>query len=74
MTMLHEFLTANREELVMRCRAKVTKRAAPQPTTIELEHGVPLFLEQLIAALRLEIGTPLARSCCVRSQTPMSGW
>ena len=56
--MLHEFLTANREQLVMRCRAKVAKRAAPAPTAIELEHGSPLFLDQLIGALREEPAAP----------------
>ena len=56
--MLHEFLTANRDELVRRCREKVAKRAAPTPTEIELQHGVPLFLDQLIDALRQELGAP----------------
>ena len=52
--MLHEFLRANREELIRRCRAKVSRRAAPPVTERELEHGVPLFLEQLVGALRAE--------------------
>ena len=56
--MLHEFLTANREELVRRCRAKVAMRPAPKATATELEHGIPLFLEQLIATLREELGAP----------------
>jgi len=50
--MLHEFLTANREELVKRCRAKVATRSVPPPTAAEIDHGVPLFLDQLVAALR----------------------
>jgi hypothetical protein len=52
--MLHEFLTTNRAELVERCRSKVATRPAPAPTATELEHGVPLFLDQLIATLRAE--------------------
>lgn len=56
--MLHEFLATNREELVQRCRAKVATRTVPQPTTIELEYGIPLFLDQLIKTLRLETGDP----------------
>ena len=52
--MLHEFLSANRDELIRRCRAKVSQRDAPQVTAAELEHGVPLFLEQLVEALRCE--------------------
>ncbi len=56
--MLHEFLTANRDELVKRCRAKVAKRPAPAPTALELEHGIPLFLDQLIGTLRTELQAP----------------
>ncbi len=56
--MLHEFLDANREELVRRCRSKAAKRPVPTPTAIELEHGIPLFLDQLIDALQKEIGAP----------------
>ncbi len=56
--MLHEFLSENRDELVRRCREKVALRSSPQPTPTELEHGIPLFLEQLIATLRLETGDP----------------
>jgi signal transduction histidine kinase len=49
--MLHEFVTARRHELIARIRAKVASRAAPRATTRELETGVPLFLDQLVAAL-----------------------
>jgi signal transduction histidine kinase len=52
--MMHEFLTANRADLIARCRAKVAHRPAPRPTAAELEFGIPLFLEQLIKTLRLE--------------------
>jgi hypothetical protein len=51
---LHQFLTANREELIRRCRSKVSNRASPPVTSSELEYGVPLFLEQLVEALRGE--------------------
>ena len=51
--MLHEFLTSNRDELIRRCRSKVGKRDSPPVTPSELEYGVPLFLEQLVEALRL---------------------
>lgn len=50
--MLHEFLDANRSELIERCRAKVARRSAPLPTAKEMEHGIPLFLGQLIETLR----------------------
>ena len=49
--MLHEFLETHRTELIRRCRAKVAKRRAPRPTPHELEHGVPLFLDQLTQLL-----------------------
>src|SRR6185436_4476428 len=45
--MLHEFLRANRRELIDRCRRKVATRRAPRATSAELEHGIPVFLDQL---------------------------
>jgi signal transduction histidine kinase len=50
--MLVEFITANRQELIVRTRAKVEKRLAPKPTERELTSGVPLFLDQLAETLR----------------------
>ena len=52
--MLDEFLTVNRGELITRCRAKVAKRPAPRASNAELQHGIPIFLDQLIKTLRLE--------------------
>lgn len=51
--MLHEFLTNNRNELISRCRAKVTTREH-SATAEQLQNGVPMFLEQLIRTLRSE--------------------
>jgi signal transduction histidine kinase len=51
--MLHEFLTANRNELIDRCRLKVVLRDGPLGHPA-LEHGVPLFLDQLVKTLRVE--------------------
>src|SRR6185436_19197942 len=56
--MLHEFLTFHRDEIIARTRRKVATRTAPRPTAAELEHGIPLFLEQLVDTLRREQGTP----------------
>jgi len=50
--MLFEFVTMHREEIIRRCRAKVATRPVPAPTPAEIEHGVPLFLDQLVTALR----------------------
>ena len=52
--MLHEFLRDNRIELIARCVAKVAQRTAPKSSEEELEHGIPLFLDQLIETLRVE--------------------
>jgi hypothetical protein len=49
---LDGFISGNREELIRRCRAKVSKRSAPPPTAAEIDHGVPLFLDQLCEELR----------------------
>lgn len=54
--MLHDFLEQNRAQLIERCRSKVLLRRAPPPTPVELEHGIPLFLAQLIDTLRMERG------------------
>jgi len=52
--MMHEFLTANRSELIARCRVKVGQRAPPGVAEKELEHGVTIFLDQLIKTLKME--------------------
>jgi hypothetical protein len=56
--MLHEFLSTNRAELIRRCRSKVRGRSSPPVTPLELEHGVPKFLEQLVEALRHDEANP----------------
>src|SRR5690349_9020192 len=54
--MLHEFITTNRAEIIAQCRAKVAGRMAPRATDIELQYGVPLFLDQLVETLRDALG------------------
>jgi hypothetical protein len=49
---LSDFIGKNRDELILRCRAKVATRSAPPPTKTEIDHGVPLFLDQLCEELR----------------------
>ena len=51
---MHEFLTANRAELIARCRVKVALRAPPGMPENELAHGVSIFLDQLIKTLIVE--------------------
>jgi signal transduction histidine kinase len=50
---LHEFIAANQAEIIRRCRAKVASRSMPPPTHREIDHGVPVFLDQLVNAMRL---------------------
>jgi hypothetical protein len=52
--MLHQFLTSNRQLLISRCREKVARRFEPTETPATIDHGVPLFLQQLVETLRDE--------------------
>jgi hypothetical protein len=59
--MLSEFLSTHRETIITNSRAKVASRTSPRVSALELEAGVPLFLDQLVATLRVEettSGTP----------------
>jgi signal transduction histidine kinase len=67
--MLHEFLFANRAAIIARTRAKVLLRAAPRATEAELESGIPIFLDQLIEALR----SPNAASHAIVDSASMHG-
>jgi hypothetical protein len=67
--MLHEFLTLNRKLLIERCRAKAAKRFEPAELPTAIDHGVPLFLQQLVETLRLEQLT-LARAVDEPAPTP----
>jgi hypothetical protein len=48
---LDRFIGMNRDEIVRRCRAKVSGRSNPPATQAELDRGVPLFLDQLVEEL-----------------------
>jgi hypothetical protein len=67
--MLHELLASNRDELINRCKAKVAKRFAPEKPPAGVDHGVPLFLQQLVDTLRFEQGT-MVREVSEPSRTP----
>ena len=49
--MLHDFISDNRDAIIQRCRAKVAIRSIPPPTVREIDHGVPMFLNQVVLAL-----------------------
>ena len=51
--MLGAFVIANREAIIERARARVAARSFPKPSEIELTNGIPVFLDQLGAALLL---------------------
>ena len=55
--MLKEFVALNRAEIIRRCRTKVATRIDPPPTDAEINHGVPLFLDQLVDTLRLGLSS-----------------
>jgi signal transduction histidine kinase len=55
--MLYAFIAVNRDDIIRRCRAKVAGRSVPPPTKAEIDHGVPVFLDQLGEALRLGLSS-----------------
>jgi signal transduction histidine kinase len=50
--LLHELITANRDEIIARTRAKAMSHSTHRPTDIELDKGIPLFLAELTQTLR----------------------
>ena len=50
--MLEDFILANRQEIIARARRRVGSRIFPKPSDIELQNGIPVFLDQLGDALR----------------------
>lgn len=52
--MLHEFLTLHRQELIERCQLTSGARFEPSLSRASIDHGVPLFLQQLTGILRTE--------------------
>jgi hypothetical protein len=51
---LHQFLTANRTELIERWRTKVALRRAPEAHDALFKYGFALFIEELAKTLRME--------------------
>lgn len=69
--MLCEFIEIHRDEIIMRCRAKVATRSVPPPTSAEIDHGVPLFLDQLVATLRsggAKLNTEISKSAVLHGR------
>jgi signal transduction histidine kinase len=68
---LHEFLTTNRADLIQRCKLKVAKRVTPAGGAVDLDHGIPSFLDQLIHTLQVEQTSDPMRS--LRISGPSGG-
>lgn len=71
--MLHEFVTAQRDEIILRARTRVAARAWPSVSTHEIEFGVPLFLTQLVETLRLETTTTPFPAGAIESSAAQHG-
>src|SRR5450830_1551033 len=54
--MMYDFLINNRNDLNRRCRDKVLVRSGRSATTVQLQDGIPIFLDQLIRTLQIEHG------------------
>lgn len=55
--MLADYVTLNRERLIAHCAVKEATRLGPTKPVVVQNHGIPLFLEQLVDALRHEHST-----------------
>jgi hypothetical protein len=55
MGMLADFIDSHREQIIARCRRKVAERLSPPHTPAEIDHGVPMFLDELTAELRVHL-------------------
>ena len=55
--MLHEFITANRADIIARCTEKSLSRLVIARSNVPIDHGVPMFLDQLIDELRQDTPT-----------------
>jgi hypothetical protein len=53
-SVLSEFLVLNRQTIIANSRVKVASRTTPHATSLQMETGVPLFLDQLVATLAAE--------------------
>jgi hypothetical protein len=56
--MLRDILTRNQAEVIRRCKEAAAKRYKPAELPAAIDHGVPLFLQQLVDTLRLEEASP----------------
>ena len=68
---LHEFVFSNRNELIQRCMGKVALRPVPPKIrAILVDHGVPMFLDQLVDELRQEATQPNSAAESGKTSSP----
>lgn len=67
--MLREFLTLNRNDLITSCQKMAEERINSPETNADPDHGVPLFLQQLIDVLGVESRTDV-RAVAGEDPTP----
>lgn len=48
---LSQFIATNRDALVSRCRERVAHRNDPPPTDLEIERGIPRFIDDIAGEL-----------------------
>jgi hypothetical protein len=51
--MLQDFVTEHRDAIIAACRIKVDKRTSPPASPVGADHGVPMFLDQLVNELQV---------------------
>jgi signal transduction histidine kinase len=51
--MLDDFVILNRDAIIAQTRRRVASRTCPKPSHAELTNGIPVFLDQLVDALRM---------------------
>lgn len=66
---MHTFLATHRTELIARCRTKVANRDFDGSEKRELDHGISIFLDQLIKTLKVELTPHPMRSRKVSGPT-----
>jgi hypothetical protein len=59
MPKLADFVTRNKDEIIAACRVKVSQRSDPPDLKLSTDHGVPVFLDQLVEELKVGLsGSP----------------
>jgi hypothetical protein len=63
--MLADFITAHRTVIIVRCEEKADARLVAARSNVQLDHGVPVFLDQLVEELRRD--TPMRNAAIIQS-------